>query len=101
MRPYSSGGPRYLSKSGRTAEAFTVAVGKAIGADPRTVPIASGAGAPSSVNQYAADAVEGANPINIAPHDLDAGRPAGRDRPMELFDGRFFKAKRFGFVAES
>ena len=49
IRPYSMGGPLYLSKSGSTVEAFTVSTGKTIGAVPRTAPMASGTVAPSSV----------------------------------------------------
>ena len=49
MRPNSSGGPLYLSRSGSTADAFTVSVGKRSGAPPRTVPLASGIAAPFSV----------------------------------------------------
>ena len=49
MRPNSSGGPWYLSRSGRSVEAATVSVGNASGAPARTVPVASGTGAPSSV----------------------------------------------------
>src|SRR6187397_975185 len=36
MRPYSSGGPWYLSRSGRMVEALTVAVGNLSGAPART-----------------------------------------------------------------
>ena len=49
MRPYSSGGPLYLSRFGRSVEAFTVSVGKTTGAIARTAPRASGTGAPVSV----------------------------------------------------
>ena len=49
MRPNSSGGPWYLSRSGKIVEALTVSVGKRSGAPARTVPVASGTGAPSSV----------------------------------------------------
>ncbi len=49
MRPNSSGGPWYLSRSGKIVAAATVSVGKASGAPARTVPVASGTGAPSSV----------------------------------------------------
>ena len=49
MRPYSRGGPVYVSRSGRIVEALTVAVGKRSGACARTAPVASGTGAPSWV----------------------------------------------------
>ena len=49
LRPYSICGPRYLSRSGRMSEAFTVWVGKLIGAKQRAAPIASGTDAPSFV----------------------------------------------------
>ena len=49
MRPYSSGGPWYASRSGSSAEALTVWVGKRSAAPPRTAPVASATGAPSAV----------------------------------------------------
>ena len=49
MRPYSIGGPWYLSRSGRIVEAFTVSFGKRSGLPARTTPVASGTGAPSCV----------------------------------------------------
>ena len=49
MRPYSSGGPMYLSRSGRSVEALTVSVGKRNAVPARTVPVAGATGAPSSV----------------------------------------------------
>ena len=49
MRPNSSGGPWYLSRSGRIVEAFTVCVGNFSGAPARTTPVACGTGAPSCV----------------------------------------------------
>ena len=44
MRPYSRGGPLYLSRSGRIVEALTVAVGKRSGACARTAPVLRGPG---------------------------------------------------------
>jgi hypothetical protein len=49
MRPYSSGVPLYLSRSGNSVEALTVSVGNRRGAPARTAPVACGTGAPSSV----------------------------------------------------
>ncbi len=49
MRPNSSGGPWYLSRSGSSVEAATVSVGNLSGAPARTAPVASGTGAPSGV----------------------------------------------------
>ena len=49
MRPYSSGGPLYLSRSGRSEEAFTVRVGNDSAVPPRTVPVAGATDAPSAV----------------------------------------------------
>ena len=49
MRPNSSGGPLYLSRSGRIVEALTVCVGNFSGEPARTTPVASGTGAPSCV----------------------------------------------------
>src|SRR5687767_15861506 len=51
IRPKSSGGPAYLSRSGNTADAATVWVGKASGAPARTAPVAAGIGRPSSVTR--------------------------------------------------
>ena len=70
MRPNSSGGPWYLSRSGRSVEAFTVSVGKASGAPARTVPVACGIGAPSSVTSSARDAVVGARALDVVLDDL-------------------------------
>ena len=49
MRPNSSGGPLYCSKSGRIVEAAMVVVGYRTGAPARTAPSAGGMGAPSFV----------------------------------------------------
>jgi hypothetical protein len=49
MRPYSSGGPWYLSRSGRNVDALTVSVGKRSDLPARTVPVAGATGAPSCV----------------------------------------------------
>ena len=54
MRPNSSGGPLYLSRSGRMVEAFTVCVGNFSGAPARTTPAASATGAPSCVTSMLA-----------------------------------------------
>ena len=54
MRPNSSGGPLYLSRSGRMVEAFTVSVGNFSAAPARTTPVASATGAPSSVTSMLA-----------------------------------------------
>jgi hypothetical protein len=49
MRPNSSGGPLYLSRSGRIMDALTVWVGKRSGVPARTAPVAGATGRPSSV----------------------------------------------------
>ncbi len=54
MRPYSSGGPWYLSRSGRSVEDFTVSVGNRNGVPARTAPTAAATGAPSSVTSILA-----------------------------------------------
>ena len=54
MRPYSSGGPLYLSRSGSRVDALTVRVGNRNGACARTVPIAGATGWPSSVTSWLA-----------------------------------------------
>ncbi len=55
MRPYSIGGPWYLSRSGRIAEAFTVWVGKRSGAPARTASLCpQQPAAPSSVTSMLA-----------------------------------------------
>ena len=54
MRPNSSGGPWYLSRSGRIVDAFTVCVGNRSGAPARTTPFARRTGAPSSVTSMLA-----------------------------------------------
>src|SRR6266851_2526752 len=41
MRPYSSGLPLYLSRSGNSVETLTVSLGKRSGAPARTAPVAS------------------------------------------------------------
>ena len=49
--PKSSGGPAYLSSSGKTVDAATVCVGNTSGAPARTAPVVAGIGAPSAVTR--------------------------------------------------
>src|SRR5262245_54264683 len=72
MRPYSSGVPLYLSRSGNKVEALTVSVGNRRG---RARPHGAGGlrhGSAVLGHQRAGHAVEGACPVDVVLHDLDA-----------------------------
>ena len=73
MRPNSSGGPRYLSRSGKIVEAATVSVGKSSGAPARTVPVARGDSGAVLGDEPAGDAVIGAGARDVMLDDRDAG----------------------------
>ena len=81
MRPNSSGGPLYLSRSGRTSEALTVSVGNFSGAPARTTPGASGTGNPSSVIGFGA--------VDILLHHVNKGRLTGSNGVVEVLDRGF------------
>ena len=80
MRPNSSGGPRYLSRSGRTSAALTVSVGNCSGAARPHRAVASATGAPSAVTSTAGDAVIVAHARDIVLDDFDHRRLPGLDR---------------------
>ena len=94
MRPNSSGGPAYLSRSGRWSAAFTVSVGNSIGAPPRIVPLASGTARAVFGDEHAGDAVVRAHAREVRLDDLGASRAARANRSVQILDACFFEAER-------
>ena len=94
MRPYSSGGPWYLSRSGKMAEALTVCGRKAQRRHGANRAGRFGHRRAILRHERARDTVEGAHALDVVPDHGDAGRPTCSDGLVQLIDRRLVQTKR-------
>ena len=93
MRPNSSGGPWYWSRSGRMVGGLD-GLGREASAPSRAPCRRPRHGRAVRGDQHAGDAVVGAHALDVVPDDRHAGRLPRPDRLVQLVDRRFFEAKR-------
>ena len=98
MRPNSSGGPLYLSRSGRIVDALTVCVGKAQRRGRAHSPDRLRNRRAVLRHKRAGDAVVGAHPGEIVLHHRDDGGLARPDRRMQVVDRRLFETEPLGLI---
>ena len=92
--PKSSGGPAYLSRSGKSVDAATVCVGNARGAPARTAPVRRRDRRAVSRHEARADAVVRLRSIDVGLDDGAARGLAGRNRRVNALDRGFLEVER-------